>query len=123
MTIQPLTNNPNTSDLSDHRGDAPISEALIAQLAAEFFSAVPQQSPHGFNFEVPNREVQSPITHPPQPKDPFLALAGRVPSVAQQLKNNPNTAQHYVEPTADHPERRILASAPVIGGAHTPEPL
>lgn len=123
MTIQPLTNNPVTSKIIDHRGDAPISETSLAQLAAEFFSVIPKQSPHGFNFELPDRDAQSPITHPPQPKDPFLALAGRVPAIAQQLQINPNSAQHYVEPTADHPERRILSSAPMIGGAQIPDPL
>ena len=44
MTIQQLTSNQPTADISSGAPDAPISESLITQLAAEFFSALPKQS-------------------------------------------------------------------------------
>ena len=115
MTIQQLTSNQPTVDISSGAPDAPISESLITQLAAEFFSALPKQNPQGFNFDLPS--------HPPQPKDPIAALSGRVPAIVQQTNLNPASTQHFVEPTADHPERRFLSSAPIVGGANTPDPL
>ncbi len=115
MTIQQLTSNQPTVDISSGTPDAPISESIIAQLAAEFFTALPKQNPQGFNFDLPS--------HQPQPKDPIAALSGRVPAVVQQTSLNPASTQHFVEPTADHPERRILSSAPIVGGANTPDPL
>ena len=115
MTIQQLTSNQPTVDISSGAPDAPISESLITQLAAEFFSALPKQNPQGFNFDLPS--------HQPQPRDPIAALSGRVPAIVQQTNLNPASTQHFMEPTSDHPERRILSSAPVIGGANTPDPL
>ena len=115
MTIQQLTSNQPTADISSGAPDAPISESLITQLAAEFFSALPKQNPQGFNFDLPS--------HQPQPRDPIAALSGRVPAIVQQTNLNPASTQHFMEPTSDHPERRILSSAPVIGGANTPDPL
>ena len=115
MTIQQLTSNQPTADISSSAPDAPISESVIAQLAAEFFSALPKQNPQGFNFDLPS--------HQPQPKDPIAALSGRIPAIVEQANLNPNSTQHFIEPTADHPERRILSSAPIVGGANTPDPL
>lgn len=82
---------------------------------------MPQQNAQGFNFEI--TEHGQGITHQPQPKDPIAALTGRIPAIVEQTNLNPNSTQHFIEPTADHPERRILSSAPVIGGANTPDPL
>ena len=100
MTIQQLTSNQPTADIASGVPNAPISESVIAQLAAEFFSALPSQNPQGFNFDLPS--------HQPQPRDPIAALSGRVPAVLQQTSLNPTSTQHFIEPTADHPERRIL---------------
>ncbi|MDN5417845.1 MAG: cysteine desulfurase [Acinetobacter sp.] len=123
MTIQQLTSNQSTPDISsDHIADAPISESVIAQLAAEFFSALPKQNPQGFNFDIPGQRSQG-ISHQPQPKDPITALSGRIPAIVQQANLNPDSTHHYVEPTADHPERRILSSSPIVGGANTPDPF
>ena len=123
MTIQQLTSNQPTPDISsDHIADAPISESVIAQLAAEFFSALPKQNPQGFNFDIPDQRSQG-ISHQPQPKDPITALSGRIPAIVQQANLNPDSTHHYVEPTADHPERRILSSSPIVGGANTPDPF
>ena len=123
MTIQQLTSNQPTPDISsDHIADAPISESVIAQLAAEFFSAVPKQNPQGFNFDLPDQRPQG-VSHQPQPKDPITALSGRIPAIVQQANLNPDSTHHYVEPTADHPERRILSSSPIVGGANTPDPF
>ena len=115
MTIQQLTSNQPSPDISSATAEAPISESLITQLAAEFFSTLPKQNPQGFNFDLPS--------HSPQPKDPIVALSGRIPALVEQANLNPNSTQHFIEPTSDHPERRILSSAPVIGGANTPDPL
>ena len=120
MTIQQLTSNQPSSDVTDHVAEAPISESVIAQLAAEFFSALPKQNPHGLNLDLP--EHATGISHPPQPKDPIAALSGRIPAVLQQTSLNPDSARRLTDPTSDHPERRALASAPVIGGANNPDP-
>ena len=116
MTIQPPTNN---SSAATH--EAPVNESVIAQLANELFAALPQQNIHALNFELPDQALGH--SHHPQPKDPIAALSGRIPAVVQQAHLNPKSTQHYVEPTADHPERRILSSAPISGGAHTPDPF
>ena len=122
MTIQQLTSNQPSDIVPSHSTDAPISESLITQLAAEFFSALPKQNAQGFNFDLPDPHSHG-ISHVPQPKDPIAALSGRVPAIVQQTSLNPASTQHFIEPTIDHPERRILSSAPVIGGANTPDPL
>ena len=121
MTIQQHTNNINPTDSASAIADAPFSESVMTQLAAAFFSALPKHNPQGLNLDLPEHSNQG-ISHPPQPKDPVAALSGRVPAIVQQSNLNPNSNQHYIEPTADHPERRILSSTPVIGGAHNPDP-
>ena len=124
MTIQQLTSSTLPTDTASTTtiADAPISESVIAQLAAEVFSALPKQTAHGLNLDLPEHATQG-ISHPPQPKDPIAALSGRIPAVIQQNSLNPNATQRLADPTADHPERRILSSAPVVGGAHHPDPL
>ena len=86
MTIQQLTSNSPRADLSEQIATAPISESFITQLAAEFFSALPQQNAQGFNFEIP--EHGQGITHQPQPKDPIAALTGRIPAIVEQINLN-----------------------------------
>ena len=120
MTIHQPTSNPLGQLPAGPSLDIPVQnagldESVLNKMAAEFFSALPGQSPQGFNFDVP--------AHQPQPKDPVLALAGRIPGVVQQHSLNPDLSKHYVNPAADHPERRLLSSAPIVGGAHTPDPF
>ncbi|MDV2468814.1 family 2A encapsulin nanocompartment cargo protein cysteine desulfurase [Acinetobacter chinensis] len=122
MTIQALTSNSLPTDTSSAQADAPISESVLTQLAAEFFSALPKQNAQGLNLDLPEQATGNDISHPPQPKDPIAALSGRVPAVVQQNSLNPSATQRFADPTADHPERRVLSSAPVIGGAHNPDP-
>lgn len=120
MTIQQPIN--NSSVISNTAAqEAPINESVIAQLANELFAALPEQKKQALNFELPDQAFGQ--SHPPQPKDPIAALSGRIPAIVQQAHLNPRSTQHYVEPTSDHPERRILSSAPIIGGAHTPDPF
>ncbi|MFT0694656.1 family 2A encapsulin nanocompartment cargo protein cysteine desulfurase [Acinetobacter bereziniae] len=116
MTIQQPTNNSSAATQ-----DAPIHESVITQLANELFAALPQQKKQALNFELPDQVLGQ--SHTPQPKDPIAALSGRIPAIVQQAHLNPKSTQHYVEPTTDHPERRTLSSAPIIGGAHTPDPF
>lgn len=129
MTIQPTINNSplaqtphlNLQALTPTSG---ISEDALTRMAAEFFSALPNQTRNSSDQINPHLDLpNTDITHPPQPKDPFLALSGRIPSITNQQHLNPQLSQQYINPTADHPERRILASAPIIGGAHNPDPL
>lgn len=122
MTIQALTSNSLPTDTASAQADAPISESVLTQLAAEFFSALPKQNAQGLNLDLPEHATGNGISHPPQPKDPIAALSGRVPAVVQQSSLNPSATQRFADPTADHPERRILSSAPVIGGAHNSDP-
>lgn len=128
MTIQPVTNNSPLSstpnlDIDRLPSASVFDEATLTRLAADFFAALPNQSQanaaQGLNLDLPNQS----ISHPPQPKDPFLALAGRIPSVTHQQNLNPDSAKHYVSPNSDHPERRIISSAPIIGGAQHPDVL
>lgn len=124
MTIQQTTNNSPLSstpslDVNSVPSHSGLDEATLTCLAAEFFSALPNQTAQGLNFDLPNE----PITHPPQPKDPFLGLSGRIPSIAHQQQLNPDFNQQYVSPISDHPERRIASSLPIIGGAHQPDPF
>ncbi|ENV29932.1 TPA: cysteine desulfurase [Acinetobacter baumannii] len=96
-------------------------ESTIAQLANEFFSALPSSSssasPSGLNLDLP---VGAP-PHPPQPGEPFSALSGRAPNIAFQKSLNPEFPEH-IPNLPDYPERRIVASAPVVGGANLPRP-
>ena len=92
MTIQqvinnsPLSSTPNL-DVNILPSAIGLNEEILTRLAAEFFSALPNQSSasnlgqqhHGLNLDLPNAN----ITHAPQPKDPFLALGGRVPSLGK----------------------------------------
>lgn len=132
MTIQQTTNNSPLSstpnlDVNNLPSHSSFDEATLTRLAAEFFAALPNQSRGGnthqnhpgLNIDLPNTS----ITHPPQPKDPFLGLVGRTPSIAHQQHLNPASHQQYVNPIADHPERRIVSSAPITGGAHQPDPF
>lgn len=119
MTIQAHTNKTTSTDFAS-AADAPISESLITQLAAELFSVLPKHNPQGLNLDLPE-QPHSGITHAPQPKDPVAALSGRVPSFVQQSSLNPDATKRYVDPSSDHPERRALSSAPIIGGAQHPD--
>jgi len=96
-------------------------ESTIARLANEFFSALPSSSssasPSGLNLDLP---VGAP-PHPPQPGEPFSALSGRAPNIAFQKSLNPEYPEH-IPNLPDYPERRIVASAPVVGGANLPRP-
>lgn len=96
-------------------------ESTIARLANEFFSAVPSSSSStsssGLNLDLP---VGAP-PHPPQPGEPFSALSGRAPNIAFQKSLNPEYPEH-IPNLPDYPERRIVASAPVVGGANLPRP-
>lgn len=125
MTIQQATSNQpihlSQDDVAIPATNSVFDESILNQLAAEFFSAQTVQNQHGFNFDLPDQAPS--ITHPPQPKDPFLALAGRIPGIAQQNQINPNLGQQFVDPTADYPERRIISSSPIVGGAKIPDPL
>jgi len=119
MTIQQLTSNQPAVDISrEHDTGVPISEAVLTQLAAEFFSSLPKQNAQGLNLDLPEYG----IAHQPQTKDPIAALSGRIPAVVQQTSLSPDAARHYVDPTLDHPERRAISSAPIIGGASNPDP-
>ncbi|WP_151980514.1 family 2A encapsulin nanocompartment cargo protein cysteine desulfurase [Acinetobacter guerrae] len=96
-------------------------EATLSRLASEFFAALPSSGSHhpsGLNLDLPN--VGTP-PHQPQPADPLSALSGRVPNIAYEKSLNPEYPEH-IPNYPDYPERRAIASAPVIGGANLPRP-
>lgn len=96
-------------------------EATLARLASELFAARPgSDSGHaaGLNLDVPN--VGAPPHHP-QPAEPLAALSGRAPNLAYQKGLNPDYPEH-IPNYPDDPERRAIASAPVVGGANLPRP-
>ncbi|AOA58367.1 family 2A encapsulin nanocompartment cargo protein cysteine desulfurase [Acinetobacter larvae] len=130
MTTQLYTNNSqlkqDTSDLAAFSPPAHLpDEATLARLATALFA---EQSPlnttsttgqHSeLNVDAANI---TPPPHPPQAAEPLSALSGRAPNIAYQKSLN----QEY--PTQiplypDNPERRAIASAPIIGGANLPRP-
>ena len=125
MTTQLTTNNPNSSPTgSEVVGVQPPSsfpdEATLSRLASEFFAALPSSGsghPSGLNLDLP---VATP-PHPPQPAEPLAALSGRAPNIAYEKSLNPEYPEH-IPNYPDYPERRAVASAPVVGGANLPKP-
>ncbi|MFU8926725.1 family 2A encapsulin nanocompartment cargo protein cysteine desulfurase [Acinetobacter puyangensis] len=125
MTTQLITNNPSShAGVNDVGGVQPPAnlpdETTLARLANEFFSTLPNsgQNPSGLNLDLPN---VAPPPHPPQPAENVTALSGRVPNIAFQKGLNPELPDH-IPNLPDYPERRAVASAPVIGGANLPKP-
>ena len=96
-------------------------EATLSRLASEFFAALPSSGsshPSGLNLDLPN--VGTP-PHQPQPAEPLAALSGRAPNIAYEKSLNPEYPEH-IPNYPDYPERRAIASAPVVGGANLPRP-
>jgi cysteine desulfurase/selenocysteine lyase len=124
MTTQSITNNlPSAATELDavtgQSASGPLDVTRLAQLANELFSAMPSSTtaPNGLNLAFD--DVVAP-PHPPQPVDQFSALAGRGPSLVYQNSLNPEIPQH-IPNFPDYPERRAVASAPLIGGANLPK--
>ena len=124
MTTQLTTNNIAGSPNSEVAGISPPAhfpdEATLSRLASEFFAALPSSGGHssGLNLDLPN--VGTP-PHAPQPIEPVAALSGRAPNIAYQKSLNPEYPEH-IPNYPDYPERRAIASSPVIGGANLPRP-
>lgn len=126
MTTQLTTSNVHGSPTgSEGVGVSPPSnfpdEATLSRLASEFFAALPNSgSGHssGLNLDLPN--VGTP-PHQPQPAEPLAALSGRAPNIAYEKSLNPEYPEH-IPNYPDYPERRAIASAPVVGGANLPRP-
>ena len=125
MTIQLSTSNVHGSPTgSEVGGVSPPSnfpdEATLSRLASEFFAALPSSGsghPSGLNLDLP---IGTP-PHQPQPAEPLAALSGRAPNIAYEKSLNPEYPEH-IPNYPDYPERRALASAPVVGGANLPRP-
>lgn len=124
MTTQLTTNNIAGSPNSEVAGISPPAnfpdEATLSRLASEFFAALPSSGGHssGLNLDLPN--VGTP-PHASQPVEPVAALSGRAPNIAYQKSLNPEYPEH-IPNYPDYPERRAIASSPVIGGANLPRP-
>ncbi|MCH7336099.1 family 2A encapsulin nanocompartment cargo protein cysteine desulfurase [Acinetobacter sp. NIPH 2699] len=125
MTTQLTTSNLHGSPTgSEVAGVSPPSnfpdEATLSRLASEFFAALPSSSsgPSGLNLDLPN--VGAP-PHQHQPAEPLAALSGRAPNIAYEKSLNPEYPEH-IPNYPDYPERRAIASAPVVGGANLPRP-
>ena len=126
MTTQLTTSNLHGSPTgSEGAGVNPPSnfpdEATLSRLASEFFAALPSSGsshPSGLNLDLPN--VGTP-PHQPQPAEPLAALSGRAPNIAYEKSLNPEYPEH-IPNYPDYPERRAIASAPVVGGANLPRP-
>ncbi|MCM1958370.1 cysteine desulfurase [Acinetobacter modestus] len=126
MTTQLTTNNLHGSPTgSEVVGVSPPSnfpdEATLSKLASEFFAALPSSSSghsSGLNLDLPN--VGTP-PHQSQPAEPLAALSGRAPNIAYEKSLNPEYPEH-IPNYPDYPERRAIASAPVVGGANLPRP-
>ncbi|ENX34308.1 hypothetical protein F889_02072 [Acinetobacter colistiniresistens] len=126
MTTQLTTSNLHGSPTgSEVVGVSPPSnfpdEATLSRLASDFFAAPPSSSSghsSGLNLDLPH--VGAP-PHQPQPAEPLAALSGRAPNIAYEKSLNPEYPEH-IPNYPDYPERRAIASAPVIGGANLPRP-
>lgn len=122
MTTQLITSKPSSVE-SIQGVAAPSSalahfpdEATLSRLATEFFAALPNNSSaSGLNIDLP---VAAP-PHAPQPAEALAALSGRAPNIAFEKSLNPEIPSH-IPNLPDHPERRAVASAPLIGGANLP---
>ena len=126
MTTQLTTSNLNSRPSgSEVDGVHPPSnfpdEATLSRLASEFFAARPSAGnghSSGLNLDLPN--VGTP-PHQPQPAEPLAALSGRAPNIAYEKSLNPEYPEH-IPNYPDYPERRAIASAPVVGGANLLRP-
>ena len=128
MTTQLTTNNLSSAGVSDLGRVTPVGitppsnfpdEATLQKLANEFFSNLPNTgNSSGLNLDLPNF---APPPHPPQPAEPIAALSARAPNIAYQKSINPELPDH-IPNYPDYPERRAIASAPIIGGANIPKP-
>ncbi|WDZ52263.1 family 2A encapsulin nanocompartment cargo protein cysteine desulfurase [Acinetobacter vivianii] len=126
MTTQLTTSNLNSRPSgSEVDGVHPPSnfpdEATLSRLASEFFAARPSAGnghSSGLNLDLPN--VGTP-PHQLQPAEPLAALSGRAPNIAYEKSLNPEYPEH-IPNYPDYPERRAIASAPVVGGANLPRP-
>lgn len=124
MTTQLITNNVSGHPSSEVAGVSPPSnfpdEATLLRLASELFAAWPSSggSSSGLNLDLP--KVGTP-PHTPQPLEPMAALSGRAPNIAYQKSLTPEYPEH-IPNYPDYPERRAMASSPVIGGANLPRP-
>ncbi|MFT4020884.1 MAG: family 2A encapsulin nanocompartment cargo protein cysteine desulfurase [Acinetobacter sp.] len=134
MTTLSTTNNPATgagvsgTDVPSNFPDV----ATLSRLANEFFSALPNAggsapSASGLNLDLPANASSTGVPnfgqppHVPQPAEPISALSARAPNIAFQKGINPEVPDH-IPNLPDYPERRAIASAPVIGGAALPRP-
>ncbi len=126
MTTQSTINNLSSPSVTPEviGATAPAGfpdEASIARMANAFFAAWPgaEHTPSGLNLDLLPPIVAPP--HTPQPADPIAAFNHRGPNIAYEKSLNPDYPEH-IPNYPDHPERRALASAPVIGGANLPQP-
>ncbi|MBJ8481368.1 family 2A encapsulin nanocompartment cargo protein cysteine desulfurase [Acinetobacter vivianii] len=122
LTTSNLNSRPSGSEVDGvHPPSNFPDEATLSRLASEFFAARPSAGnghSSGLNLDLPN--VGTP-PHQPQPAEPLAALSGRAPNIAFEKSLNPEYPEH-IPNYPDYPERRAIASAPVVGGANLPRP-
>lgn len=136
-------------DPEQHVPTPHLDEALLNRMANAFFAAWPQtRAEHSelgaFKTDMPavqsteitalqqqpddlplRPDAQSdtglgPAPHSVQPAEALAAFNHRLPNIAYQKSLNPDLPEH-IPNYPDHPERRGLASLPVIGGAALPK--
>lgn len=121
MNTHSTINNPvrtqTNTDAGSHLAAALLDENVIRQMANEFFSMLPGLASNS------SAEYIAPITpaHAPQAAEPLTALSTRAPNTAYQKSLQPDYPEH-IPNMPDDPERRMVSSAPVIGGAKLPTP-
>lgn len=86
--------------------DPSPDEVMLNRMANAFFAAWPN--------------AVSSAPHHPQPAEPLAAFNHRLPNIADQKSLNPDLPEH-IPNYPDHPERRGMASMPVVGGANLPK--
>lgn len=126
MNTHSTTNNaPITAntDMLDNVQSPVFDEAMLSQMANAFFASWPgaPATDSALPTAVQSMDHATAPPHLPQTAEPMPALSNRVPNIAYEKSINPDYPEH-IPNYPDYPERRMLASAPVVGGANLPRP-
>lgn len=111
------------TDLLDNTQPPVFDEAMLSQMANAFFASWPGAASTDQALPTALQSADHPTAPPhlPQTAEPISALSSRVPNIAYEKSIHPDYPEH-IPNYPDYPERRMLSSAPVIGGANLPRP-
>lgn len=128
-THSTINNNPTTAattDLIDGTQYQVFDEAILTQMASDFFTSWPSATATTQMGDAQPNALQTADNfaappHLPQAAEPIPALSNRAPNIAYEKSINPDYPEQ-IPNYPDYPERRMQASTPIIGGANMPRP-